>query len=221
MSTFSRRAGAYLAALLSALLSPDSIAKPIAFAGGTTAMAEYGAGTMEEAQIFYAPSHRYSVGAGYLKLDSDVDGRDRSIAYARANLLVKRWNLEAAQANVFAWGGAGSASGNDFGGNVFTGIAGAQADYETRRVYASLKTDFYDSSEFTHRIDTLQLGVAPYEHEYDQVAVWLLVQGRTYTGELYRGTEWAALLRVFKGSVWLEAGVTEDGKLQSMLMVNF
>ncbi len=58
-------------------------------------------------------------------------------------------------------------------------------------VYASLKTDFYDSSEFTHRIDTLQLGVAPYEHEYDQLAVWL------------------------------EAGVTEDGKLQSMLMVNF
>lgn len=220
MSTFSRHAGAYVA-LLGALLSPDSIAKPIAFAGGTTAMVEYGAGTMEEAQIFYAPSHRYSVGAGYLKLDSDVDGRERSIAYARANVLLKRWNLEAAQANVFAWGGAGSASGNDFGGNVFAGTAGAQADYETRRVYASLKTDFYDSSEFTHRIDTLQLGVAPYEHEYDQVAVWLLVQGRTYTGDLYRGTEWAALVRVFKGSVWLEAGVTEDGKLQSMLMVNF
>ena len=117
-------------------------------------MVEYGAGTMEEAQIFHAPSHRYSVGGGYLKLDSDVDGRERSIAYARANLLVKRWNLEAAQANVFAWGGAGSASGNDFGGNVFTGTAGAQADYETRRVYASLKADFYDSSEFTHRIDT-------------------------------------------------------------------
>jgi hypothetical protein len=104
---------------------------------------------------------------------------------------------------------------------VFTGNAGAQADYETRRVYASLKTDFYDSTEFTHRIDTLQVGAAPYEHEYDQLAVWLLVQGRTYTGDLYGGTEWAALLRVFKGSVWVEAGVTEDGNLQSMLMVNF
>lgn len=220
MPTYSRCAGACVA-LLGTLLAPDSIAKPIAFAGGTTAMVEYGAGTMEEAQVFFAPSHRYSVGGGYLKLESDVDGRERSIAYARANLLVKRWNLEAAQANVFAWGGAGGASGNDFSGGVFTGNAGAQADYETRRVYASLKTDFYDSSEFTHRIDTLQLGVAPYEHEYDQLAVWLVVQGRTYTGDLYRGTEWAALLRAFKGSVWVEAGVTEDGNLQSMLMVNF
>jgi hypothetical protein len=215
-----RCAGAWVA-LLGAAVSPDSYAKPIAFAGGTTAMIEYGAGTMVEAQAFYAPSHRYSVGAGYLQLDSDVDGRERNIAYARANLLAKRWNLDAAQANVFAWGGAGGATGNDFGGSVFTGNAGAQADYETRRVYGSLKTDFYDSPEFTHRIDTLQLGVAPYEHEYDQLAVWLLVQGRTYTGDLYRGTEWAALLRVFKGSVWVEAGVTEDGNLQSMLMVNF
>ena len=148
-------------------------------------MVEYGAGTMEEAQVFHAPSHRYSVGAGYLQLDSDVDGRERRIAYARANLLAKRWNLEAAQANVFVWGGAGGASGNDFSGSVFTGNVGAQADYETRRVYGSLKTDFYDSSAFTHRIDTLQLGVAPYEHEYDQ-GVLLLVQGRTYTGDLYR-----------------------------------
>ena len=99
MPTYSHCAGVCVA-LLGTLLSADSIAKPIAFAGGTTAMVEYGAGTMEEAQIFFAPSHRYSVGGGYLKLESDVDGRERSIAYARANLLVKRWNLEAAQANV-------------------------------------------------------------------------------------------------------------------------
>jgi hypothetical protein len=215
-----RRTEACLA-LLGAVLATDAAGKPIAFAGGTTAMVEYGAGTMEEAQVFFAPSHRYSFGGGYLKLDSDVDGSGKRIAYARANLLAKRWNLEAAQANVFAWGGAGGASGDEFSGDVFTGNAGAQVDYETRRVYASLKTDFYDSPEFTHRIDTLQVGVAPYAHEYDQLAVWLLVQGRTYTGDLYRGTEWAALLRVFKGSVWVEAGVTEDGNLQSMLMVNF
>jgi hypothetical protein len=29
-------------------------AKPIAFSQGTTVMAEYGAGTMKEAQVFYA-----------------------------------------------------------------------------------------------------------------------------------------------------------------------
>ena len=214
----------FLAAVLAVcvLAAPvAALAKPVAFAGGTTVMGEYGAGTMEELQAFYAPSHRYSLGGGYLKLDSDVDGRTRNIAYLRGNWLAKRWNMEAAQANIFVWGGIGSARGSDFAGQDVAGNAGAQADYETRRVYASLKTDFHDSSDFTHRIDTLQLGFAPYEHDYDQLALWVVVQARNYTGGIYGGTEWAALIRGFKGGTWIEAGVTEDGKLQAMLMFNF
>jgi hypothetical protein len=77
------------------------------------------------------------------------------------------------------------------------------------------------SSAFSHRIDTLQLGVAPYEHEYDRLATWFVIQGRRYTGGLHDGTEWAALLRLFKRGVWVEAGATETGKLQAMIMVNF
>jgi hypothetical protein len=40
-------------ALLAAVQCAES--KPIAYAKGTTVMAEYGAGTMNEAQVFYAP----------------------------------------------------------------------------------------------------------------------------------------------------------------------
>src|SRR5262245_6141958 len=93
------RSGAILA--LGAVAISPAMAKPIAYAQGTTVMAEYGAGTMTEVQVFYAPSHRYSVGGGYLELDSDVEDATRDIAYARVNYLVKRWNLEAAQANFF------------------------------------------------------------------------------------------------------------------------
>ena len=39
-------------------------AKPIAFSHGTTVMAEYGAGTMKEAQVFYAPKYFLSLGGG-------------------------------------------------------------------------------------------------------------------------------------------------------------
>src|SRR5689334_24156398 len=134
-------------------------AKPIAFAHGTTMMAEYGAGTMNEAQVFYAPKYFLSVGGGYLELKSDIDGRRREITYARANYLVKRWNLEAAQANVFTWGGAGQAYVSETNDHAFAWNVGAQVDYETRRVYASLKTDLHRSDAFSHRIDTLQLGI--------------------------------------------------------------
>src|SRR5689334_3263314 len=85
-------------------------AKPIAFAQGTTVMAEYGAGSMRELQAFYAPRYFVSMGLGHTALDSDVDSRSRDITYARLNYLVKRWNLETAQANVFTWGGAGRAT---------------------------------------------------------------------------------------------------------------
>ena len=196
-------------------------AKPIAFADGTTVMAQYGAGTMQEIQIFYAPEYNYSVGGGFVQLDSDETTKTRSIAYARLNYLLHRWNLASAQGNVFVWSGAGNATGNSFRGTEFAGNAGAQADYETRRVYASLKTDLQRGSDFSHRIDTLQLGWAPYRHDYNGLATWLVVQARDYTGELHRGTEWAAILRFFKGGTWLEGGVTNQGKIQAMGMFNF
>jgi hypothetical protein len=205
-----------------ALAGPMSVmAKPIAFADGYTVMAEYGAGTMKEAQLFYAPRYDFSVGGGHVELDSDATAKSRRINYARLNYLVHRWNLDDAQANLFAWGGLGSATGNTFSGTLLTENAGAQADYETRRVYGSLKTDLQRSSAFSHRIDTLQLGLAPYKHEYGGVATWLLVQGRQYTGGIHRGTESALLVRLFKGGAWIEAGVTNGGKLQAMAMFNF
>lgn len=208
--------------LLLALLAPFAApAKPIAFQDGVTLMAEYGGDGMQEAQAFYAPKYWYSLGAGVLRLEQEDERFRREIAYVRANLLVKRWNMPRAQANIFAWGGAGAARGNDFDGTEPAGNAGLQLDAETLRWYGSLKTDWQYSSEFAHRIDTVQLGVAPYRHDYQRLATWLVVQGRNYTGGLYEGLEGALIVRFFRGPVWLEAGATFDGAPQAMLMFNY
>jgi hypothetical protein len=196
-------------------------AKPIAFAHGTTIMAEYGAGTMEEVQAFYAPYYWLSLGPGWLHLDSDAIGRTRDIRYLRVNYLVKRWNLEDAQANIFAWGGLGTATGSGFRGSELDREAGFQADYETRRVYASWVSDLHESNAYSHRVDTLQLGFSPYAHDYRDLALWFVLQGRAYSGQLHSGAEWAGLVRLFKGGAWIEAGVTGEGKPQIMMMFNF
>ncbi|MBN8742568.1 MAG: hypothetical protein BGP24_07685 [Lysobacterales bacterium 69-70] len=209
------------AATLLACAPVGAWAKPIAFARGTTVMAEYGAGTMNEIQAFYAPRYWWSLGASWLELKSEDGATQRHIELARANLLAKRWNLPGAQANAFVWGGLGRATGNDFAGSTLARNAGFQADYETRRVYAAFRSDLEESRYFSHRIDTLQLGWAPYAHDYDTVATWFVVQGRRYTGDLVRGTETAFLLRFFKGGVWVEAGASRDGKPQAMAMFNF
>jgi hypothetical protein len=199
----------------------SALAKPIAYADGTTVMAEYGADTMIEAQAFYAPSFRYSVGGGHLALNSALSDETRDITYLRFNYLPKRWNLEAAQANTFVWASAGRARIGGSSEDPFAWNIGGQLDYETRRIYASFRTDLHESDAYSHRIDTLQIGIAPYEHDYDTLAVWFVVQGRQYTGGIADGTEWAALIRLFKRNAWVEAGPTQDGKIQAMLMLNF
>lgn len=209
--------------LLGALaIAPAGLfAKPIAYAQGNTVMAEYGAGTMNEVQVFHAPRYNWSLGGGYLELDSDFNSKRREITYARVNYLVKRRNREASQANVFVWAGAGNAYVSESNDRTTAWNAGGQLDFETRRVYASFKTDLHRASAFSNRVDTLQLGLAPYEHDYDTLATWVVVQAREYTGGIHHGVEWALLLRLFKGGAWLEAGVTDGGKLQAMAMFNF
>ena len=210
-----------LGALALALLATPVAGKPIAYARGTTVMGEYGAGTMNEFQVFYAPKYWWSAGGGWVELMADDGSFDREIVYVRANVLAKRWNLPAAQANVFAWGGLGNATGSDFSGSTLARNVGFQVDYETRRSYRAFRSDLQESDEFSHRIDTLQLGWAPYEHDYDTLATWVVVQGRHYTGDLYDGVETALLLRLFKGGTWVELGATTDGKVQAMAMFNF
>lgn len=209
--------------LLALCVAPAAavVAKPIAFANGTTIMAEYGAGTMEELQAFYAPTYWLSLGAGALRLDSDAMARTRNIRYLRANYLVHRWNLDDAQANVFGWGGLGTATGSDFRGSRLDREAGFQADYETRRIYASWVSDLHGSPAYSDRVDTLQLGFAPYAHDYQDLATWFVLQARGYSGGIHRGIEYAALVRLFKGGAWVEAGLTQSGKPQIMMMLNF
>ena len=216
-----RIAHRWAAACLLGMLPVAAGAKPIAFARGTTVMTEYGAGTMNELQLYYAPRYWYSVGGGLLELESEDGSKRRDVAYLRGNLLAKRWNLPNAQANVFAWGGLGTARGNDFDGTVLDRNVGFEGDFETRRVYASLQSDLHESSRYSHRIDTAQLGWAPYAHDYDSLATWIVLQGRHYTGGLFEGTETALLVRFFKGGTWVEFGATTDGKLQAMAMFNF
>lgn len=210
-----------LCALALGLIATPLAAKPIAFAHGWTLMGEYGGGGMNEAQLYYAPRYWYSLGGGRIELEQADGDFDRRIAYLRANALLKRWNLPQAQGNLFAWGGVGRATGSDFDGTTTAANTGFQADYETRRVYASLRSDLHYSRRFSHRIDTVQLGWAPYAHDYESLATWLVVQARHYTSGLYDGIEPALVLRLFKGPVWVELGGTSKGELQAMLMINY
>ncbi|MBL8521341.1 MAG: hypothetical protein JNK75_11800 [Betaproteobacteria bacterium] len=213
------------------LLAPQAAwAKPIAFADGTTVMHERNT-NMLETQAFYAPAYWWSLGPGFVRLTSDDKRTRRDIGYVQFNVLAKRWNLPAAQGNLFAFAGAGTVRSTQAGVPGARRDAvwryGGQGDYETRSIYTSFKVDGYKAAAFSHRITTAQLGVAPYEHDYEDLATWFLLQARHYTGGLrerspgVRRIEETLLLRLFKGPVWAELGVNRERHTQFMIMYNF
>jgi hypothetical protein len=219
------------------------MARPILYAHSTTLMAEYCEDSMKDVQISYAPTQFMSFGLGHLELDGGGPGHQHEINFARLNLLAKRWNFESAQSNIFIWGGAGSStitiaatavdSGeHNHGGAVIpgqpavfketAGNVGGQFDYETRRIYTSLATDSHFSATFSHRMDTLQFGIAPYEHEANGLATWLVVSATHFSGNVQKEeTQVSLLLRLFRKSTWIEAGATTDGKPQLRAMLTF
>lgn len=227
------------------LLSPWVSARPIVYAHSATVMAEYIGDTMTEAQLAYAPKSWWSFALGHLELEGQESHPGHKVTYGRVNLLLKRWNQESAQANVFVWGGIGRTPTTEWlsttsepvpddhnHGEAVPGSvsfyqktsgttawnSGAQIDYETRRIYTAIKTDYHQSSAFWHRTDTVQLGFAPYAHDVDSLATWFLVSLSRNSSDDYRNDQVAFLLRFFKKRTWVEGGVTTDGNLQARVM---
>jgi len=234
----------YACLLLAMLVLAPAFGRPVLYPHSTTVMLEYCEDVMKEAQVLYSPSSRWSVGVGHLELEDTGPNHEHVVNFGRLNLLVKRWNLESAQANIFVWGGAGQSSvtispsatpdpgEHDHGGpppepgrpQTFTETAwnsGGQLDYETRRIYLAASSDAHYSSTFLHRTDRLQFGVAPYKHEVGNLATWIVVSASHYAGDIEENTEVAFLLRLFRKHTWMEVGATTEGKPQARFMLTF
>lgn len=207
-------------ATLAALASPAATARPIAYADATTVMGEWSRDA-REASVFHAPRHFWSAGLVHLVLDEPDSNRRHQLDLVRANYLVRRWNLPRAQGNAYVWGGVGRGRGREFDGSDTAWNLGFQLDYETLWFYSMVKSDWRRTGSFQHRMDVAQLGLALYEHAWDELATWVVLQGRQLRGDFARDAEAALLVRLFRRTQWIEAGVTDTGGFTMMFMVNF
>jgi hypothetical protein len=215
--------------------APQADAKPIAFAEAVTMMHERD-DTMVSTEVYYAPKVWWSLGIADVKMTSENKQHEMEAKYAQFNFLLKRWNMPNAQANIFASAGFGWADsvkqgvmGVQHPGHVESQTARyseyarrfvMQGDYETRQFYSSFKVDVQQTPLFYDRLDVGQIGFSPVAHDYEDLAVWFIAQVKKYRGMTDK-TEGGAFVRLFKKNVWVEIGVTEGRKLQTMLMVNY
>lgn len=206
-----------LLALAGVALATPSLARPISYAGGHMLMVEHEP-TIDRFSYTYSPSHRWSVTAGGLRATDLARTDDLELGYVRAARLLHRWNLPAAQANAFVWGGVGQ--GRTALGNGLARHVGVQVDYETRRIYTSMVSELHEGDGWSHRFDTAAVGWAPYEHDIDRVATWVVLKGMRATNTLDDEVKPAVVLRFFTTRWWLEVGADADGRPLANMMIN-
>lgn len=213
-------------------------AKPIAFADSWTLMHERDS-DMLETSLYYAPTYWFSFGPTVSISRSTEKGIRREANIFHTNFLLKRWNMPNAQANIFATIGAGRVKTTvsptpmpAHPGHTIVNMslpinrtentrhATLQGDFETRQFYSAVKFDAHQASSFLDRTDMMQMGFAPYAHDYEDLAVWFVAQVKKKRG-LHNETEGGAFVRLFKKNIWLEVGMTEGRRSQIMLMINY
>jgi hypothetical protein len=195
------------------LLTNPGQARPVSYPGGWTLM-QMNDGDSHSLHIHYSPAANYSVG---LRNEYMREG-EYMLNSLQTNILLKRWNKEDSQANLYLKSGAGLASQRQ-GDNkdalaVWSGLA---ADWETRRWFTSYEARGLLAGDidrkFTHKA---RIGVAPYVADYGALHTWLMVEvGHDPKSE--DEITVTPLVRFFKGPALLEAGFSN----QNDVLFNF
>jgi hypothetical protein len=208
-----------LLAAIACGLSAPAFAGPMGFKDSWMAMGDFGP-NWQEAFVNFALTPRDAVGASALLMRSDDGLRRRHVAEATYTRLLHRWNLPAAQANVWFLGGVGGITGNDFSGTRLAATPGVQVDFETTRVYASATARLYRASGLRHDYGSARLGFSFYETDYDETQPWLIVEARRMRG-LSDQLELTPMLRLVNKRYFVELGANRASQVRANLMVIF
>jgi len=166
----------------------------------------------------YSYTHRDALGLSYARI-RDLAGKNNYFLVPRLSHLLKRWNMPAAQANVYIWGGAGVSY--DDSDTRLAGAAGLQADWETRRLYTQLDGDTLQA-EGGRNFDRARyrFGVAPYLAEFDELQTFIIAQAR-YASYKDDKITFGPVLRFFYQTYLVELGIDNKGDLMAMGMIHF
>lgn len=198
------------------LLSTSAFAHPVSYQGATAVMT-WNQPFMSDSWIAYSFRPDMAAAARFMRMDMP-EGR-LNYSGAQLDYLVKRWNGDNFQANLYAYGGAGNANLNSR--NELAYFGGVEADVENRKYFSLLKAesmqmDFAD--DFNH-IEA-RLGMAPYEAQYNEWATWFMVQAQWHPS-LQKKFVVTPLARLFYKSFLIESGVSLDGDWMMNFMFHF
>jgi hypothetical protein len=157
----------------------------------------------QEIMVNYAPSIRHAVGIEMMRM-SPRNKHATTITGINYTGLIQRWNLPAAQANIWFMGSVGEARGLHRG---FSYSPSVQFDYETTRLYFLAKMRMLRAPGMNNDMAALQGGFSFYETDFDETQPWFVLEAKT-TRDFNPGFQLTPALRLINKNYFLELGVT-------------
>ena len=144
---------------------------------------------------------------------------DSTLVGVQAHHLLKRWNFEDAQANIYVSAGVGAAiKAGQTRGAIMGGV---MADYETRRFFLMYESDLVAAGDLMkYHWHTGRIGWAPYKVSYEKVQPWLMLKADYRSDQLHK-VQITPMVRLFKPNWMFEAGVNTRGKPMVNVMVQW
>jgi hypothetical protein len=192
------------------LICNDIIAHPVIWKDGFVISSMFTEAT-KEIKAHYSITHKWSLGLHGIELN------DVPYGMVQSNFLLKRWNGEGSQGNLYLFSGVGTSLVKER--SMITHL-GFQADWETRTVHTHLRIDSYFEEKPTHLIST-RFGFAPYLVDYEALSTWIILQVDDKVQDNEHHISMMPVLRLFKDNILLEFGSNFSNKYLITAMIHF
>lgn len=190
------------ALLLSQLMMPAYAAALMGFEDSAMLMTEIGRYN-QEWMLNYSPSFGHAIGVEQMRMSGKGE-QATTISGINYTGLIKRWNLPAAQANVWFNGSVGEASGQ-YDGFAYT--PSLQFDVESTRLYFLAKARMIRAPNMNFDTAAVQAGFSFYETGFDQTQPWFVLEAKTMRNN-DPSLQLTPALRLINKNYFLEFGVT-------------
>ncbi len=192
----------FIASLLVFASSQANAAALMGFEDSAMLMSEVGRYN-QEFMLNYSPAVGHAFGVEVMRM-SGKNEEATTLTGLNYTGLIKRWNMPAAQANLWFMGGLAEAHG------LYSGLAytpSVQFDYETTRLFFLAKTRLIRAPHMNYDTAAIQAGFSFYEAGFDETQPWFVLEAKTM-----RNTEPALqitpALRFINKNYFVELGVT-------------
>jgi hypothetical protein len=201
------------------LFISSAYAHPVIYQDGV-AISSSNMPSYAENYLMYSYSSKWAAGLGHYRFSNDKNNTE--LGLVKLNHLLWRHNGEDSQANIYLHGGLGVVD-NEIGQRDTSEamMAGIEGDWETRKLFTSLKHfEFHSPGVMDATMTQGRVGFSPLLTDFKDLQTWLMLQGM-YAPTTDKTVTLTPLIRFFYHNVLWEMGSSFRGEWMLNFMVHY